>query len=206
MTGPVAQALKTDILPGLTRTIGSAVREARQSLNISIRELARRSGLSATTIWKIEQGMMSPSIVVVTRIARGLGIKLTELLDPLLEEETVVYTTHNSRTKGSTDNLRDVVEIISGTSRAWVAQAAEHILKKGATSGRQPMRHSGEELVYCLEGHVRYIINGKTYDLKTGDSLHFKAHRPHIWKNVHKNVSRMLIITIPPRREPLTSF
>jgi len=133
-------------IPEITRTIGNAVRDARHSLNISIRELARRSGLSATAIWKIEQGKMSPSIVVVIQIAHGLGIKLTELLDPLLDEENVVHTTRGARTSGSTGNLRDVAEIVSGTSRAWVAQAAEHTLKKRAGSGRQPMQHNGEEL------------------------------------------------------------
>jgi transcriptional regulator with XRE-family HTH domain len=186
-------------IPEITRNIGSAVRDARRLQNISIRELARRSGLSATGIWKIEQGKMSPSIVVVIQIAHGLGIKLTELLDPLLEEETVVHTTHEARTSGSTGDLRDIAEIISGTSRAWIAQAAEHILKKRAWSGRQPMQHSGEELAYCLEGHVQYVIDGKAYDLKAGDSLHFKAHLPHLWRNVNNGISRMLIIAIPPR-------
>ncbi len=186
-------------MPEITRSIGSAVRDARRSLNISIRELARRSGLSATAIWKIEQGKMSPSIVVVIQIAHGLGMKLTELLDPLLEEETVVHTTRGSRTSSTAGDLRDIVEIISGTSRAWVAQAAEHTLKKRATSGRQPMQHSGEELVYCLEGHVRYIIDGKNYDLKAGDSLHFKAHLPHLWRNLNDGISRMLVFAIPPR-------
>jgi len=186
-------------MPEIMKNIGAAVRSARQSLNISIRELARRSGLSATAIWKIERGQMSPSIVVLNHIAHGLGMKLTELLDPVLEEETIVYTALGARTSGGVNDLRDIAEIISGASRAWVIQAAEHTLKKGAKSGRQPMVHSGEELVYCLEGQMQYVIDGKTYKLGAGDSLHFKAHLPHLWHNTNNGASRMLLVVIPPR-------
>jgi transcriptional regulator with XRE-family HTH domain len=188
-----------NMVPEITRNLGVAVRSARQSLNISIRELARRSSLSATAIWKIERGQMTPSVVVLVHIAHGLGIKLTELLDPVLEEDNVVHTKRGSRTSGSAKGLRDVAEIVSGASRGWVIQAAEHTLKKGARSGRQPMEHSGEELVYCLNGKIQYTINGSTYNLKPGDSLHFKSSLPHTWQNTHNGNSRMLMVVIPPR-------
>lgn len=186
-------------MPEIIQSIGAAVRSARQSLNISIRELARRSDLSATAIWKIERGQMSPSIVVLNHIAHGLQMKLTELLDPVLQEETTVYTARGSRTASATDGLRDIAEIVSGVSRAWIIQAAEHTLKKGAKSGRHPMVHSGEELVYCLEGRVQYVIDEKTYVLTAGDSLHFEAHLPHLWRNTNNGTSRMLLVVIPPR-------
>ena len=187
------------IMPEIMQNIGAAVRSARQALNISIRELARRSGLSATAIWKIERGQMTPSIVVINQIAHGVGMKLTELLAPVFEEETVVYTARGSRTSSSVNDLRDIAEIVSGSSRAWVIQAAEHTLKKGAKSGRQPMVHGGEELVYCLEGQVEYVIDGRTYNLKAGDSIHFKAHLPHVWRNTNNGSSRMLLMVVPPR-------
>ena len=188
-----------NMVPEITQNLGVAIRSARQSLNISIRELARRSDISATAIWKIERGQMTPSVVVLVHIAHGLGIKLTELLDPVLEEDNVVHTIRGSRTSSSAKGLRDVAEIVSGASRGWVIQAAEHTLKKGARSGRQPMGHSGEELVYCLDGKIQYTINGSTYNLKPGDSLHFKANLPHIWQNTHNGNSRMLMVVIPPR-------
>jgi transcriptional regulator with XRE-family HTH domain len=183
----------------ITQNIGAAVRSARQSLNISIRELARRSNLSATAIWKIERGQMTPSIVVIIQVARGLGMKLTELLDPVLEEESIVYAPRGSRISGGADDLRNVAEIVSGSSRAWIVQAAEHTLKKGARSARQAMVHNGEELVYCLEGQIQYVINGKKYDLKAGDAIHFKSHLPHLWRNTNNGISRMLLIAVPPR-------
>jgi len=186
-------------MPEIAKSFGVTVKTARESLNISIRELARRSSLSATSIWKIEKGKMVPSIVVLVQIARGLRMKLTELLDPVLEEEAVVATMKDSRYSGSANDSRDVVERISGSSRSWIIQAAEHTFKKGARSSRQPMIHSGEELVYCLHGQVQYIIDGKTYDLREGDTLHFKSEHPHLWRNIAKGDSRILLVVIPPR-------
>jgi len=106
-----------NMVPEITQNLGVAIRSARQSLNISIRELARRSDISATAIWKIERGQMTPSVVVLVHIAHGLGIKLTELLDPVLEEDNVVHTIRGSRTSSSAKGLRDVAEIVSGASR-----------------------------------------------------------------------------------------
>jgi transcriptional regulator with XRE-family HTH domain len=179
--------------------LGTTIKNARQSLKFSIRELARRSEISPTAVWKIERGQMSPSVGILYRIARGLGIKLTELIESIFEGDSVICTRSGSRLKGPIDESRDLVEVLSGTTHDWTIIAAEHTLRKGASSGKQSLSHSGEELVYCLKGQVQFLINGQTYNLKAGDSLHFKSHLPHYWYNINGDTSQMLVIVVPPR-------
>ena len=77
--------------------------------------------------------------------------------------------------------------------------AAYATVDVGATSGRQPMKHSGEELVYCLDGTVEFKVLDKVYVLKQGDSLHFRTHLNHKWKNVGKKQAKLLwILAVPP--------
>lgn len=132
---PSKPDLKTTL--EILNSIGAAVRQSRESMNISIRELARRSGLSPTAIWKIEAGQMAPSVLVLYKIAHGLGKKFTELMDPVFAEDDVVHTIRGSRKRGAGNHGRDIMERISASSQGWVIQAGEHILEKGARSARQ---------------------------------------------------------------------
>lgn len=181
----------------ITENVGTTIRNIRKSANLSIHELAKRAGLSDTCIWKIEKGQMSPSIVVLYHVARGLGVKITELLDPLIEEQQVIYTALGARKPVTSQDL--VMNIVSSSSRTMSIQAVEYIMKKGAKSGRKEMTHRGEEWAMCLEGCFQFLIDGKPFNLEPGDTIHFKSHLPHSWHNISNKVSKMLSITVPPR-------
>jgi quercetin dioxygenase-like cupin family protein len=45
------------------------------------------------------------------------------------------------------------------------------------------MTHRGEELVIVQEGTMRFTVDGEVFDLGPGDSIHFRASRPHAWSN-----------------------
>jgi transcriptional regulator with XRE-family HTH domain len=181
----------------ITENIGTTIRNIRKSANLSIHELAKRASLSDTCIWKIEKGQMSPSVVVLYQVSRGLGVKITELLDPLNDEQQVIYTALGSRKAVTGPDL--IMNIVSGSSRTMSIQAVEYTMKKGAKSGRKNMTHRGEEWAMCLEGCFQFLIDGKPYNLEAGDAIHFKSHLPHSWHNISNKVSKMLSITVPPR-------
>jgi transcriptional regulator with XRE-family HTH domain len=183
--------------PDIVKNIGAAVKSAREELNISIRKLAGKSGLSATAIWKIEHGQMSPSIVVLYHIAQGLGIKFTELISPVFEEEAVIYMPSETRTPIGDGGVH--MERLSGSKRTWSIQSYVYTLKKGARSGKQPMTHGGEEMSFCLKGKIQYLVDGKPFILGPGDSIHFKSNLPHSWQNLYSSVSAMVNVVVPPR-------
>ncbi len=57
-----------------------AIRRFRQQRGLSIRKLARKSGLHWTTIWKIEKAGRFPSLVTLNKLAKALKVPLTDLL------------------------------------------------------------------------------------------------------------------------------
>ena len=59
--------------------VGSHIRDRRQSLELSVRELARRIGLSASLISQIERGKATPSVATLYAITNELGLSLDEL-------------------------------------------------------------------------------------------------------------------------------
>jgi quercetin dioxygenase-like cupin family protein len=54
------------------------------------------------------------------------------------------------------------------------------------------MRHPGEELIYLLEGTMRFTVDGQVVDLAAGDSIHFRTDRPHAWSNPSDRQGRAL--------------
>ena len=83
---------------------------------------------------------------------------------------------------------------LNGHFEPGVLETRIATLARGARSGSTPMTHAGEEFCYVMEGLVRYHVDGKTFDLKAGDYIHFKSHLRHWWQNRHRGVSRVLLI------------
>ena len=76
-----------------------------------------------------------------------------------------------------------VLEDVAGRYGDFRMAGAEARVEPLATSGPEPMRHPGEELVYLLEGRMRFTVDGEEVDLGPGDSIHFRTDRPHTWHN-----------------------
>src|SRR6478735_3177235 len=60
--------------------IGPRVRALREAMDLSLRDLAERSGVSAPMLSQVERGETSPTLQVATRIAHGLELRLSQLL------------------------------------------------------------------------------------------------------------------------------
>jgi quercetin dioxygenase-like cupin family protein len=57
-----------------------------------------------------------------------------------------------------------------------------------------PIMHSGQEFVYCLEGKIEYYVEEQMYLLTPGDSLLLEATRPHSWQNSTQQPASVLLI------------
>ncbi len=65
----------------------------------------------------------------------------------------------------------------------------------GRDSGKSPLMHPGEELVYMLSGALEFELD-ETYHLRQGDSLHFRTDRPHRWRNSTARPAKAIWISL----------
>jgi quercetin dioxygenase-like cupin family protein len=70
-------------------------------------------------------------------------------------------------------------------------------LKAEHESDPNPIIHTGQEFVYCLEGCLIVWVGDERYVLEPGDSLIFEAYIPHRWENLGDSLSRVLLIICP---------
>jgi len=173
--------------------VGTRLRHLREVRGHSIRELARRSGISANALSLIERGRTSPSVSTLYKVSDALEIPITALFQVGEEQATeVVYIRSGERTR------------VPFTSGLWEGLGGEQFsgrvepfaltLESGANGGPDLIEHSGHEFVLCLRGQLEYQVVSEIYTLAAGDTLLFAAHLRHRWRNPGPLVTSVIFV------------
>lgn len=165
-------------------TLGQRLRLLRRDRGLSIADLAAVSGVPGSTISKIENGLLNPSLVHAINLASALDANLGFLVD-----RTRTRHARHSVVRRAQRGRRDFPEmamVLEDLNIGFVPGVLESrigTISPGAHSGSERMSHAGEELVHVLSGTVTYDVDGTEYRLAEGDTLHFKCDTPHRWMN-----------------------
>src|SRR3954451_4282131 len=175
--------------------IGSRVRALREAMDLSLRDLAERSGVSAPMLSQVERGETSPTLHVAARIAKGLDLRLSQLLR-LDEDGMVPLVRREERRKGGADGHR--YEILTPPLPGQRAEVSRHTLAPGATTGGPgdpPMHEPGSRETAVVEsGTVTLLIDDARHELRAGDSVTFDADLPHHFENHGKEEAALLAV------------
>jgi transcriptional regulator with XRE-family HTH domain len=176
--------------------IGAKVAAVRAERGWSLQQLATRAGLSPAAVHKIEKSGMTPTITSLMKIASALGKSVGFFIEESdsLRPVTVVRRDERSRLYTSKQGL--TLENISGRYGPFFVAGAEAAVEPRADSGPVPMTHPGEELVLVLGGEMEFTVDGESYALAEGDSIHFRANRPHSWANPTDAPARAIWLAI----------
>jgi transcriptional regulator with XRE-family HTH domain len=170
-------------------SIGPRVRALREAMDLSLRDLAERSGVSAPMLSQVERGETSPTLVTAGRIASGLELTLSQLLR--LDESgsvSIVRAQDVRRGVGAAGSSRGhVVEVLTPSLPGQRAELSRHVLAAGAATGGAddpPMHEPGSrEVAHVQAGAVDLCIDGDRHPLRAGDTVTFDADLPHHFEN-----------------------
>lgn len=172
--------------------VGLRLRELRESRRISMRELARRSGLSANALSMIERNLTSPSVSTLNKLAMALEVPIMAFFRMEAERKEIVFRKATQRDR--VPFMRGLWEGLGGESFTGKMEAFLLTLESGGSSGPHGMLHTGHEFVYCLRGNIEYEVAGELYLLEPGDSLIFASQLMHRWRNAGKTVCNAIIV------------
>ncbi len=173
--------------------VGARLRALRLDKGLTVNALAAISQVPASTISKMENGRLQPSLVHAINLAMALGENLGFLVDRYrAEPEDFVIVRRDDRSRIDYPELGLTLEDLNGNFHSCVLESRIGVLRPGATSGAEPMIHSGDELCFVLDGAIRYTIQDEAFLLQRGDSLHFKSDQEHRWENVDDDVTTVL--------------
>ncbi|HMA26384.1 MAG TPA: cupin domain-containing protein [Solirubrobacterales bacterium] len=175
--------------------VGSRVRSLREGMDLSLRELAERSKVSAPMLSQVERGDTSPTLAVAQKIAAGLDLSLSQLLRLDEGRHVVVVRAGDRRTRRRRGHR---VEELTPPLPGQRADVSEHTLAPGSATGGPddpPMHEPGSrETAVVLAGAVELFIDGQRYELTQGDSVTFDADLPHHFENNGSTDARLIAI------------
>jgi transcriptional regulator with XRE-family HTH domain len=187
--------------------LGPRLREVRSAGGLSVRELARRVGCSASLISQIERGVSVPSVGMLYALATELGSSLDYLLfgsgaAPAAPAAAVAAPPAAVVQRGGD---RKIIDLASGVRWERLTPQSEAmtdflevIYSPGghSTDERRPLRHDGREYALILSGTLTANIGFESYDLEPGDSIAFDAAMPHEYLNKTGEVVRAISVVV----------
>jgi transcriptional regulator with XRE-family HTH domain len=187
----------TDDMDGL----GPRLRQERERVPISQRELARRLGLSSSLISQIESGQSKPSVGTLYSIVSELGISLDRLFGHDQERHQAGAHPCAPVVHGQE---RDAIELASGVR--WERLTADQgdgvdflfvVYDVGGASAAEDalMRHQGKEYGYVISGRLGIQVGFEQHRLGPGDSIAFESTHPHrLWNTGDEPVHGIWVV------------
>jgi len=188
----------SNCLPSVDLTIlGARLKALRESSDLSLRDLAARSGVSAPMLSQVERGETSPTLTVAARIAAGLELRLSQLLR-LDEGGSVTVVRAAERQRGGNAKRGHRFEVLTAGQPGQRAELSRHTLAPGGATGAAddpPMHEPGSRETALLErGAVVLVCDGQRYELSDGDCVTFDADLPHHFENPTKQEAAFLAV------------
>jgi transcriptional regulator with XRE-family HTH domain len=173
------------------------LRAERERRQMSLRELARRLGVSPSAISQIETGRARPSVATLWAIVTELGMSL----DDLFAEESGARSDAPGHGRGDSGAAAPVVgeaereAIRLATGVRWERLTAEPdpdvdfifvTYEVGGSSSPEDalVRHAGREYGLVLTGELEVTVGFERRVLGPGDSISFPSTTPHRLRNV----------------------
>lgn len=185
--------------------IAGKITTLRESLGLSVEELAERSSADASTILALESGEVAPSLTPLIKLTRALGVRLGTLLDDETElgpivtrrDQAEAVTRIKSLETSSDAGVLDFFSLASG-------KASRHMepflidVRPAAAGEHKLSSHEGEEFLFVLDGALEVEYGTVTHTLEAEDSIYYDSIVPHQVRSAGDGSARILAVVYAP--------
>ncbi len=180
-------------------SLGARLRALRTRRQLTLREVAARSGLSVSFLSAVERGLSGISVAALRRTLAACDATLAELqADPTAQAPV------GDRTRLVRRGERRVIETEGGVRiedlavEATLLEPQLFVLAPGATSDGT-YHHPGEEFMFVLAGRVGvWLAEAEYYELGPGDALTYPSTLPHRFACLGPDEARLIWVNTPP--------
>jgi transcriptional regulator with XRE-family HTH domain len=177
--------------------VGARLRALRRARGTTLADLAAETGLTASTLSRLENGLRRPTLEQLLPLARAHDVPLDDLVgaprtgDPRVHLRPII---------------RDGMTFIPLTRRAGGIQAFKVIYPPAHEWGApDPRTHEGYEWFYVLNGHVRFVLGDQDLRLGPGEAAEFDTRMPHWIGSADEQPAELLtLISVQGERTHLT--
>ncbi|MFJ7214860.1 cupin domain-containing protein [Amycolatopsis sp. NPDC098790] len=162
--------------------LGRRLHDLRADRGRALSALAARAAVSVSMLSAIERGEKTPTVVVLSRVADGLGLSLSRLLADLEADRVIV------RRAAEQDHVAEpggwhrtvLTPVVPGVNFEWIRTT----LPPGCDAGSFPAYAAGSHEFVVVEAGTLWLgVGSAEYVLAAGDSLYFPADATHSYAN-----------------------
>ena len=178
--------------------IGKRIEAIRKAKKMRLTEVAEATGIQMATLSRIENMKMTGTLESHIKIAKALGVDVTEIYRDIEKENAIIEYQHH----------RSVADVFTHSDTAFSEILTKNMLDKkmlpvliriepkGKTNLEQNQPGS-EKFILILDGNVEVKVNDKKYPLTKHSTMYFDAALPHSYINTGKNNAKVLCVSTP---------
>ncbi|NHF73189.1 helix-turn-helix domain-containing protein [Paracoccus xiamenensis] len=168
--------------------LGHVIRKRRKQLQMTLQALSDGSGVSIGYLSQVERDNATPTLGTLAQIADALGVGLEYFIAAPKPADGLTRAGQRPRfaLPNSTLSYETLVAGFPG------AELSGYVLTVPPGYASETVSHEGEELVFVLEGEIDQVLDGQSFRLRPGDSLHYSGQTPHSWANPTDRTARIL--------------
>src|ERR1700712_2292494 len=176
-----------DILTGaqvLSGQLGKTVQRLRKAYNLSLSELSDQSGVAKSIISQIERNETNPTLATIWRLAQALDVAIDRVLQASDDEPFIEKSTRGDTPLLVSDDGRCRLAIIGWIKTVEWLQWDDFSAEPGGVLASDPHQRGSGECLSVLDGELEVEVGGVIETARAGDTLRYRADRPHVIRNV----------------------
>ncbi|UII56911.1 XRE family transcriptional regulator [Cytobacillus spongiae] len=175
-------------MENIQKNIGVNLKATRKNRGISLEQTAELTGVSKAMLGQIERGESNPTVTTLWKIARGLQISFSTLMN---EEPSEVHYVELHSVNPIMENNGDyrVYSVFPFDPRKKFEIFTVE-MEMGCQHTSDKHNEGVEEYITVMSGTLELIIGEKAYVISTGNSIHFLANQAHTYKNISQELTR----------------
>ena len=182
--------------------VGEKIKKLREDQALSLDDVAKRSGISASILSQLENHMVSPPLGSLVRLAKALQVPVGSFFADEPEAPFCLVRANERKVSSrfaSTEGLSYgyAYESLGFAKKDRKMEPFVVTLNPPEVPHVDPNQHAGEEFIFVLEGEVEIKLADHTDVLKPGDSIYYNSNLPHVVSCHGDQPAKILAVIFP---------
>jgi len=177
--------------------VGERLQSIRKLKGLSQRELAKRAGVTNSTISMIEKNSVSPSISSLRKVLGGIPMSMVEFFSEEILQEIPTQIVYKANELIDISDGAVTMKLVGRAHPSRAIAFLNEIYPPGADTGEEMLTHEGEETGILVEGRLELVVGLETFVLEAGDSYYFESTKPHRFRNPFDVPARLISAATP---------
>lgn len=181
----------------LSEKLGQTIQRLRTADKMSLGDLSNESGVAKSMISQIEKNETNPTLATLSRLSLALGTSVEAMMSDVPTQSALVQHTSIQDTPllTSEDGLCEL-RIIGSIDTVQFVQWYDFKAEPGGVLESSPHPQGSVENLTVLRGELEITVASETWSAKAGETLRYRADRPHMIRNISDKPAHATMVNI----------